>query len=115
MLKHVKIIASLVQYIMKLIKTIYDTVFQTTNGFALILRVCLPLDNRVPILTLHGVKATHDWLDIRMKVIGYDPISSDQRWKMSNLKLGDAVYAVIHHFQLSPREFMMCLLLYCFD
>ena len=47
-----------------------------------------------------------------MKVIGYDPISSDQRWKMSNLKLGDAVYAVIHHFQLSPREFMMCLL-YC--
>ena len=55
------------------------------------------------------MKATHDWLDIRMKVIGYDPISSDQRWKMSNLKLGDAVYAVIHHFQLSPREFMMCL------
>ena len=85
--------------------TIYDTVFQTTNGFALILRVYLPLDpSRAPTMTLHGVRASHNWLDIRMKVIGYTPISTDQRWKSSNLKLGDAVYAVIHHFQLTPRE-----------
>ena len=48
-----------------------------------------------------------------MKVIGYDPISSDQRWKTSNLKLGDAVYAVIHHFQLSPREFMYVFVILC--
>ena len=92
--------------------TIYDTVFQTTNGFALILRVYLPLDlSRAPTMTLHGVRASHNWLDIRMKVIGYTPISTDQRWKSSNLKLGDAVYAVIHHFQLTPRElFLVCTL-----
>ena len=49
--------------------TTYDTVFQTTNGFALILRVYLPTDNnRAPSMTLHGVRASHNWLDIRMKV-----------------------------------------------
>jgi len=41
-----------------------------------------------------------------MKVIGYGPISSDQRWRSSNLKLGDAVYAVIHHFQLNPPSIL---------
>ena len=93
--------------------TIYDTVFQTTNGFALILRVYLPLDpSRAPTMTLHGVRASHNWLDIRMKVIGYTPISTDQRWKSSNLKLGDAVYAVIHHFQLTPRELFVSIILF---
>ena len=53
-------------------------------------------------MTLHGVRASHDWLDIRMKVIGYDPISSDQAWKQANIKLGDAVYSVIHHLQINP-------------
>ena len=49
--------------------TTYDTLFQTTNGFALILRVYLPIDNnRAPSMTLHGVRASHNWLDIRMKV-----------------------------------------------
>ena len=52
--------------------TTYDTVFQTTNGFALILRVYLPIDNnRAPSMTLHGVRASHNWLDIRMKVSEY--------------------------------------------
>ncbi|KAL7535323.1 hypothetical protein ACHAXR_006422 [Thalassiosira sp. AJA248-18] len=83
--------------------TMYDTVFQTMNGFALILRVFMPTDaGRAPTMTLHGVRASHSWLDIRMKVIGYAPISTDQRWKQSNLKLGDAVYNVIQHFQLTP-------------
>ncbi|KAL9184084.1 hypothetical protein ACHAXT_002170 [Thalassiosira profunda] len=83
--------------------TMYDTVFQTTNGFALIVRVYLPADaGRAPSMTLHGVRASHDWLDIRMKVIGYGPISTDQGWRAANMKLGDAVYAVIHHFQLKP-------------
>ncbi|KAL7553437.1 hypothetical protein ACHAWF_016714 [Thalassiosira exigua] len=86
---------------------VYDTVFQTTNGFALIARVYLPADGgRAPAMTLHGVRASHDWLDIRMKVIGYGPLSSDQRWRASGLKLGDAVYAVIHHFQLSPPSIL---------
>mmetsp|Transcript_35287 Transcript_35287/g.80659 ORF Transcript_35287/g.80659 Transcript_35287/m.80659 type:complete len:388 (-) Transcript_35287:295-1458(-) len=83
--------------------TMYDTVFQTTNGFALILRVYVPSDGRTsPTMHMHGVRASHLWLDIRMKVIGYSPVSSDQAWRNANLKLGDAVYAVIHHFQLTP-------------
>ena len=83
--------------------TIYDTVFQTTNGFALILRVYVPVDvNKAPQMSLYGVIAAHSWLDIRMRVMGYAPISSDQSWRSSKLKLGDAVYAVIHHFQLQP-------------
>jgi ESCRT-I complex subunit VPS37 len=53
-------------------------------------------------MTLHGIIASHSWLDIRMKVIGYKPISSDKSWHSSKLKLGDAVYAVIHHLQLHP-------------
>eukprot|EP00585_Thalassiosira_rotula_P005174 CAMPEP_0196160832 /NCGR_PEP_ID=MMETSP0910-20130528/47029_1 /TAXON_ID=49265 /ORGANISM="Thalassiosira rotula, Strain GSO102" /LENGTH=297 /DNA_ID=CAMNT_0041425773 /DNA_START=471 /DNA_END=1364 /DNA_ORIENTATION=- len=57
-------------------------------------------------MTLHGVRASHNWLDIRMKVIGYAPISSDQSWRSSNLKLGDAVYTVIHHFQLTPPSIL---------
>jgi len=65
------------------------------------------IDNgRAPSMTLHGIRASHSWLDIRMKVIGYAPITSDQRWKSSNLKLGDAVYAVIHHFQLNPPSIL---------
>lgn len=83
--------------------TIYDTVFQTTDGYALIVRVYLPIDSaKAPQMTLHGVVASHSWLDIRMKVIGYKPISSDKSWQSSKLKLGDAVYAVIHHLQLHP-------------
>lgn len=76
----------------------YDTVFQTTNGFALILRIYLSTNgNLAPTMTLHGVRATHAWLDIRMRVIGYSHIASDNSWK-----LGDAVYAVIQHFQVNP-------------
>ena len=90
--------------------TIYDTVFQTTSGFALIVRVYLPQNpSTTPTFTLHGVRATHDWIDIRMKVIGYPPIASDHSWRSSNLKLGDAVYAVIHHFQLNPPNVMEIL------
>ena len=83
--------------------TMYDTVFQTTNGFALIVRVYVPIDvAKAPQMSLFGVLGSHKWLDIRMKVIGYAPIVSDQSWRSSKLKLGDAVYAVVHHFQLQP-------------
>ena len=41
-----------------------------------------------------------------MKVIGYPPLLSEHSWTNSNLKLGDAVYAVIHHFQLNPPNVM---------
>ena len=93
----------------------YDTVFQTTNGFALILRIYLPADvNCTPSMTLHGVRATHTWLDIRMKVIGYPQLASDQSWRASNMKLGDAVHAIIQHFQVNPREFASLFSLDCF-
>jgi hypothetical protein len=55
-------------------------------------------------MALHGVHAQHNWIDTQMKVVGYSPISSDKQWKHSKMKLGDAVYAVIQHFQLNPRE-----------
>jgi len=85
----------------------YDTVFQTTNGFALILRIYLSTDvNLAPTMTLHGVRATHAWLDMRMRVIGYSHIASDQSWRTSNIKLGDAVYAVIQHFQVNPPSIL---------
>eukprot|EP00956_Cyclotella_meneghiniana_P014398 scaffold21538_cov41-Cyclotella_meneghiniana.AAC.11 len=44
-----------------------------------------------------------------MKVIGYPPIVSDPSWNSSNITLGDAVYAVIHHFQLNPPNVMEIL------
>ncbi|KAL3780680.1 hypothetical protein ACHAW5_003716 [Stephanodiscus triporus] len=91
----------------KLSDDTYDTVFQTTNGFALILRIYLPADvNCTPSMTLHGVRATHTWLDIRMKVIGYPQLASDQSWRASNIKLGDAVHAIIQHFQVNPPVIM---------
>ena len=49
-----------------------------------------------------------------MKVIGYPQIASDQIWRASNMKLGDAVYAVIQHFQVDPREFSDTLFIDCF-
>lgn len=57
-------------------------------------------------MTLHGVRASHDWLDIRMKVIGYEPIASDQLWRQSCIKLGDAIFTVIRHFQLNPPSIL---------
>jgi len=53
-------------------------------------------------MILHEVRATHAWLDIRMRVIGYSHIASDKSWRTSNIKLGDAVHAVIQHFQVNP-------------
>ncbi|KAL7463168.1 hypothetical protein ACHAXS_003548 [Conticribra weissflogii] len=57
-------------------------------------------------MTLHGVRASHDWLDIRMKVIGYEPIASDHLWRQSCIKLGDAIFTVIRHFQLNPPSIL---------
>lgn len=55
-------------------------------------------------MTLVGVKATHPWLDSRMRVVGYTPIESDEAWHASRLLLGNAVHEVVKHFQLqSPH------------
>lgn len=82
----------------------YDTVFQTTAGDALILRVHLPSGsgNRPPQMTLVGVRATHPWLDSRMRVVGYSPVQSDLSWQGARILLGAAVHEVVKHFQLQP-------------
>lgn len=80
----------------------YDTVFQTTTGDALILRVHLPSSNGAPQMTLVGVRATHEWLDSRMRVTGYSQIQSDTSWQSSGMLLGAAVHQVVQHFQLQP-------------
>uniref|UniRef100_A0A7S2IGW3 VPS37 C-terminal domain-containing protein n=1 Tax=Helicotheca tamesis TaxID=374047 RepID=A0A7S2IGW3_9STRA len=86
----------------------YDTVFQTKSGYALILRVHLPVAASTtslpppPGMTLVGVRATHPWVDGKMRVIGYDPVNSAQNWASSGLLLGNAVSTVVQHLQLYP-------------
>ena len=87
--------------------TTHDTVFQTTKGDTLILRVHMPLGSSLtlcPAMTLAGVKARHNWLDSRMKIVGYDAIKSENAWRRSNLSLGQAVHAVVKQLQLYPPE-----------
>lgn len=86
----------------------YDTVFQTKAGDALILRVHLPPAvagaSRAPAMTLVGVRVRHPWLDTRMRVIGYSPITSDHEWASSRILLGKAVGTVVQYLQLNPPE-----------
>mmetsp|Transcript_33124 Transcript_33124/g.54690 ORF Transcript_33124/g.54690 Transcript_33124/m.54690 type:complete len:389 (-) Transcript_33124:318-1484(-) len=87
--------------------TTYDTVFQTTSGEALILRVHLPSSySSPPQMTLVGCKATHPWLDARMKLVGYAPLQSEAAWKSSRLLLGQAVHEVVKHLQLNPPSIL---------
>ena len=64
------------------------------------------LHQRPPILTLAGVEARHPWLDTRMHVVGYPPITSPELWSKCQLLLGQAVHAVIQHLQLNPPQIM---------
>jgi ESCRT-I complex subunit VPS37 len=94
--------------------TTYDTVFQTTSGDTLILRVNIPLQSSFaascPSMTLAGVKVRHPWVDSSnnrtMRIIGYDPIQSEKAWKESKIKLGEAVHAVVKHLQLNPPQIL---------
>jgi ESCRT-I complex subunit VPS37 len=78
----------------------------------LILRVNVPLQSSFaefcPAMTLAGVKVRHPWVDSnnRMRITGYDPIQSEKAWKESNVKLGDAVHAVVKHLQLNPPQIL---------
>ena len=82
----------------------YDTVFQTQNGSAMILRVHMPVGNPAPVpkMTLVGVQATHPWIDDKMRITGYQYINSQYHWSTSGIKLGQAVDGVIKYFQLNP-------------
>lgn len=85
----------------------YDTVFQTTKGDTLIVRVHLPQSGtkaKAPAMTMAGVKAKHPWLDSRMRVTGYSAIASDDAWRNSRLLLGQAVHEVVKHLQLEPPQ-----------
>ena len=57
-------------------------------------------------MSLAGVRARHAWLDSRMRIVGYDPISTDDTWKASRLLLGQAVHEVVKHLQLEPPEIL---------
>lgn len=63
----------------------------------------------VPIMTLVGVKGTHPWLDDRMTVVGYGPISSESEFRKSRLLLSQVVNAVVQHFQLNPPTNLMIM------
>lgn len=91
--------------------TTYDTVFQTTEGDTLILRVNLPLASSFasfcPAMTLAGVRCKHPWVEPqRMRVTGYDPIQSEQAWNECGLLLGNAVHDVVKYFQLNPPQIL---------
>ena len=57
-------------------------------------------------MTLVGVRATHPWLDARMRVVGYPNIQSDQAWQNCRMLLGAAVHEVVKHFQLQPPQLL---------
>jgi len=86
----------------------YETVFQTIHSSALILRVHIPhmqarnVQCKPPSMSLPGITGSHPWLDERMKVIGYGPISSEEQFMNSRLLLSQVVNAVVKHFQLHP-------------
>ncbi len=91
--------------------TTYDTVFQTTQGDTLIVRVHVPLSSSFtslcPAMSLAGVRVRHDWVEERsMRITGYDPIQTEHMWKRSGLSLGQAVHEVVQHLQLNPPEIL---------
>ena len=88
----------------------YDTIFQTKNSNTLLMRVHISTQVNqakpcpAPIMTLVGIQGTHPWLDERMMVVGYGPISSDLEFQKSKLLLAQVVNSVVQHFQLNPPE-----------
>lgn len=91
--------------------TTYDTVFQTMDHHALILRVHIPPSAGMvsaPKMTLVGIRASHSWIDSRMKVVGYAPIQSDEAFVNSGMLLAQVVNTVVQHFQLHPPH---CLII----
>lgn len=89
--------------------TTYDTVFQTTQGDTLILRVNVPnYETFCPGMVLSGVKVKHPWIESTRgtKVTGYSAIQSESSWKQSGLLLGAAVHEVVKHLQLNPPEIL---------
>jgi hypothetical protein len=88
----------------KINDTTYDTVFQTRDQNALILRVHMAssLAIAAPKMTLVGVRAVHPWIDSKMRVVGYPRIQSDKAFVSSGILLAQAVNDVVKQLQLNP-------------
>ena len=90
----------------------YDTVFQTTTGEALILRVYLPPVPlfsslcRAPSMTLVGITAIHPWLDSKMRLVGHPANQNDDTWRNARVLLGAAVHEVINQLQVNPPQIL---------
>lgn len=72
----------------------------------MILRVHFPNSSAPPQMTLVGIRATHSWLDSRMRVVGYAHIQSEAGWNSCRLLLGQAVHEVVQHLQLNPPQIL---------
>lgn len=59
-------------------------------------------ESRVPQMILHGVEATHPWVDRQGLITGFAPLQSATAWRESRLLLGQAVHHVIQELQMHP-------------
>lgn len=88
-------------------------VFQTKDHHVLILRVYMAASSntnvRAPKMMLVSIQASHNWLDNKMRVIGYKPIQSDEEFIQSQILLSQAINAVVQHFQLNPPQNIVIL------
>jgi ESCRT-I complex subunit VPS37 len=57
-------------------------------------------------MTLVGVRATHAWLDARMRIIGYAHARNDDTWRDARVLLGAAVHEIVQHLQLNPPQIL---------
>jgi hypothetical protein len=62
-----------------------------------------------PKMMLVSIRATHDWLDGKMRVIGYKPIQNEYEFAKSGLSLSQAINNVVQHFQLYPPKNVVIL------
>lgn len=58
---------------------------------------------------LVSIQATHNWLDDKMRVIGYKPIQNEYEFAKSGLLLSQAINNVVQHFQLYPPKNIVIL------
>jgi hypothetical protein len=57
-----------------------------------------------PKMMLVSIRASHNWLDGKMRVVGYRPIQNEDEFAKSGLLLSQAINAVVQHFQLYPPK-----------
>jgi hypothetical protein len=60
-------------------------------------------------MMLVSIQATHNWLDGKMRVIGYKPIQNEYEFAKSGLLLSQVINNVVQHFQLYPPKNIVIL------